>query len=150
MFSYKQIVEVFQQAAENHIAIKSFQTGPLSFLDSSSQNTRYPFIFLRPITSLGLQDNIRTLTFELYSLDVPKQSNPSPVQLLSNTEQYLYDIGAFIRRGEFQQDLNFTMDNIVPVNEAFQDRVYGWVSTVNVENQAVFDLCNYPDNTIHP
>jgi hypothetical protein len=144
-FSYKQIVEIFQQAADKHVAIKSFATGPLSFLDSNNQNIRYPFIFLRPITSLGLVGNIRSLTFELYSLDVPKVSDDSPIQVMSNTEQFLYDVGAFIRRGEFQQDLDFEMVNIVPVNEAFQDRVYGWVSTVNVSSPEVYDLCNYPE-----
>lgn len=144
MKTYKQVVEVFQEAADNHAAIKSFASGPLSYLDSNSQNIRYPFIFLRPISSPGLINNTRTLTFELYSLDVPKQDDENALTVMSNTELYLYDVGAYIRRGPYQQDMGFDMSNIVPVNEAFQDRVYGWVSTVTWNEMDVYDYCNYP------
>ena len=75
MRSYKEVVEIFQAAANSHLAIKSFASGPLSYLDSNSQNIKYPFVFLRPVSSIGLVDNTRSLTFELYSLDVPKVSD---------------------------------------------------------------------------
>lgn len=145
MKTYKQVVEIFEQAANEHLAIKSFASGPLSYLDSNSQNIRYPFVFLRPMDSLGLIDNTRTLTFELYSLDVPKVSDENALTVMSNTELYLYDIGAYIRRGPYQQDMDFTMTNLIPVNEAFTDRVYGWVSTIEWSEPAVYDYCNYPD-----
>ena len=145
MKTYKQVVEVFEEAATKHLAIKSFASGPLSYLDSNSQNIKYPFIFLRPISSTGLVDNTRSLTFELYSLDVPKVSDENALLVMSNTELYLYDVGAYIRRGPYQQDMDFTMQNIVPVNEGFQDRVYGWVSTVTWSEFAVYDYCNYPE-----
>jgi len=145
MKSYKQVVELFETAANEHLAIKSFASGPLSYLDSNSQNIRYPFVFLRPIDSLGLIDNTRSLTFELYSLDVPKVSDENALNVMSNTELYLYDIGAYIRRGPEQQVMDFTMTNIIPVNEAFADRVYGWVSTIEYTEPAVYDYCNYPD-----
>ena len=145
MRTYKQVVELFQQAANEHLAIQSFASGPLSYLDSNSQNIRYPFVFLRPMDSIGLIDNTRSLTFELYSLDVPKVSDENALTVMSNTELYLYDIGAYIRRGPYQQDMDFTMNNIIPVNEGFADRVYGWVSNVTWIEPAVYDYCNYPD-----
>jgi hypothetical protein len=37
------------------------------------------------------------------------------------------------------------MTQLNPVNEAFQDRVYGWVATINYTEPAVYDYCNYPD-----
>jgi len=145
MRTYKQVVELFETAANNHVAIKSFASGPLSYLDSNSQNIRYPFVFLRPMDSLGLLDNTRSLTFELYSLDVPKVSDENALLVMSNTELYLYDIGAYIRRGPYQQVMDFTMNNIIPVNEGFQDRVYGWVANVTYTEPAVYDYCNFPD-----
>ena len=145
MRSYKEVVEIFETAANNHLAIKSFASGPLSYLDSNSQNIRYPFVFLRPITSVGFINNVRTLTFELYSLDQPKVSNENALQVMSNTELYLYDIGAYIRVGTEQQTMDFEMTQLNPVNEAFQDRVYGWVATINYTEPAVYDYCNYPD-----
>lgn len=145
MRTYQQIVEIFETAANDHLAIKSFASGPLSYLDSNNQNIRYPFVFLRPITSPGLVDNTHSLTFELYSLDVPKVSDENALKVMSNTELYLYDIGAYIRRGPEQQTIDFAMANINPVNEAFQDRVYGWVANVTVSEFAVYNYCNYPD-----
>ena len=144
MRTYKQVVELFETAANNHVAIKSFASGPLSYLDSNSQNIRYPFVFLRPMDSLGLLDNTRSLTFELYSLDVPKVSDENALLVMSNTEQYMYDMGAYIRRGTEQQTMDFTMTNLIPVNEAFQDRVYGWVSTIEYTEPAVYNYCNFP------
>jgi len=145
MRSYKEVVGVFEAAANSHLAIKSFAHGPLSYLDSNSQNIKYPFVFLRPVQSLGLLDNTRSLTFELYSLDVPKVSDENALLVMSNTELYLYDIGAYIRRGAEQQTMDFTMTNLIPVNEGFQDRVYGWVSTIEYTEPAVYNYCNFPD-----
>jgi hypothetical protein len=145
MRSYKEIVEYFQSAANAHIAVKSFASGPISYLDSQNQNTKYPFVFLRPISSIGLTGNVHSLSFELYSLDVPKVSDENALLVMSNTEQYLYDIGAYIRRGAEQQTMDFEMTNLNPVNEAFQDRLYGWVSTVIFTEPAVYNFCNFPE-----
>jgi len=145
MRSYKEIVETFQTAANNHLAIQSFASGPLDYLDSNSQNIRYPFVFLRPIEGIGFIDNVRTLTFELYSLDVPKTSDENALTVMSNTELYLYDIGSYIRRGPYQQTMDFEMTGLAPVNEAFQDRVFGWVATIDYKEPAVYNYCNYPE-----
>ncbi len=144
MRSYKEVVEIFESAANAHIAVKSFASGPISYLDSHSQNTKYPFVFLRPISSIGLTGNIRSLTYELYSLDVPSVSDENALLVMSNTEQYLYDIGSYIRRGAEQQTMDFEMTNLNPVNEAFQDRMYGWVANVIYTEPAVYDFCNFP------
>jgi len=145
MRSYNEVVGIFEAAANAHVAIKSFATGPISYLDAQNQNTKYPFIFLRPITSLGLTQNTRFLTFELYSLSVPKVSDENALLVMSNTELYLYDIGAYIRRGAEQQTMDFEMTNINPVNEAFQDRLYGWVANVTYSEPAVYNFCNFPE-----
>ena len=144
MRSYKEVVEIFESAANAHLAVKSFASGPISYLDSQNQNTKYPFVFLRPITSIGLTGNVRSLAFELYSLDVPKVSDENALTVMSNTELYLYDLGSYIRRGAEQQTMDFEMTNLNPVNEAFQDRMYGWVANVIYTEPAVYDFCNFP------
>ena len=50
--TYSQIVGYFQEAADNHVAIKHFAEGAIDYLDSNSQNIRYPFVFLRPLVPL--------------------------------------------------------------------------------------------------
>jgi hypothetical protein len=150
MKTYKEIVNTFQDACNAHLAIKAFAEGALDYLDASSQNIKYPYIFLRPLTSPGINLNAngisgtRTLTFELYSLDIPKLSDASPVQIKSNTEQYIYDIISYFNLGSTQQTEFITLQNITPVDEAFNDRAYGWVAVLNYTDIAILDYCAYP------
>ena len=141
---YRDIVAKFTDACNEHIQINSFDTGTLDYLDASSQNTIYPYVYLRPIGSTGISGNVRSLTFELYSLDIPKLSQESPVELLSDSETRIYDIVAYFNRGGSQQDYEVTMSAITPVNEAFNDRAFGWVSVINVLTPYKLDYCNYP------
>lgn len=143
--TYKNIVDTFTDACNKHLAVQSFAEGSISYLDAHSQNIAYPFMFLRPLSSPGLQTNTRTLNFELYSLDVPKLSNESPVELKSRTEIFLYDVLSYLRYGPTNQyTLDFTLSSITPVDEGFQDRAYGWVGGVSVTSEGVYNYCNYP------
>ena len=102
-------------------------------------------MFLRPLSSPGLQTNVRTLNFELYSLDVPKISNESPVELKSRTEIFLYDVLSYLRYGPTNQyTMDFTLSSITPVDEGFQDRAFGWVGGVSVTSEGIYNYCNYP------
>ena len=148
--TYKQIVDTFEAACTAHLAIKAFAEGSLDYLDASSQNIKYPYIFLRPLTSNGIIldangiSGARSLTFELYALDVPLLSNASPVQIKSDTEQYIYDIISWFNLGAQQQTEYLTLQNITPVDEAFNDRAYGWAATISYNDLYVLDFCAYP------
>ena len=150
MRTYYDVVNEFSASCAAHLAIKTFAEGALDYLDASSQNVKYPYIFLRPLTSPGINLNAngisgtRTLTFELYSLDVPNLSNASPLQIKSQTEQYIYDIIAYFNLGDFQRTEFITLQNITPVDEAFNDRAYGWVGVLNFTDAAVLDYCAFP------
>ena len=150
MKTYFDIVNEFSASCAAHLAINSFAEGALDFLDASSQNVKYPYVFLRPLTSPGINLNAngvsgtRTLTFELYSLDVPNLKDASPLQIKSNTEQYIYDIIAYFNLGDSQRTEFITLQNITPVDEAFNDRAYGWVAVLNFTDTAVLDYCAFP------
>ena len=150
MKTYKEVVETFAAACAAHLAIKAFAEGALDYLDSSSQNVKYPYIFLRPITSTGIVLNengisgTRQLTFEMYSLDIPKVSDASPLKIKSDTEQYIYDLISYFNLGSQQQTEWCTLNNITPVDEAFNDRAYGWVATINYNDAYVLDYCAFP------
>ena len=151
MKTYYDIVTEFSASCAAHLAINSFAEGALDYLDASSQNVKYPYIFLRPLTSPGINLNAngisgtRTLTFEMYSLDVPTLKNASPLQIKSNTEQYIYNIISYFNLGSQQQSEFITLQNITPVDEAFNDRAYGWVAVLNYTDIAVLDYCAFPD-----
>lgn len=151
MKTFEQVVKSFEAACNAHLAINTFNYGTIDKLDTSIQNVRYPYIFLRPITSTGFildgngRSGVRSLTFELYSLDVPKQTDSDYLGVMSDTEQYIYDIlGWFNFRGTSQQEEWCTLANIAPVNEAFQDRTFGFVATLDYNESAILNYCNYP------
>lgn len=142
--SYEDIIDDFRTACTDHTGIQSFETGTIDFLDASAVNKVYPYMYLRPVSSPGLANNTRTLSFELFSLDLPTLSNESPVTLISTTERFIYDIMAFFNRGPEQQSYEVVMTSLSPVNEAFQDRVFGWVATIDVIVPYYLDFCNFP------
>jgi len=143
--TYYDVLKEFEAAADAHYAIASFDSGTLDYLDASATNRRYPYVYMRPI-SATLADRTRTLTFELYSLDQPKTASSSNVSVISDTEMTIYDILAWFNYGpaDRQQWYELNVVTIAPVNEAFQDRVYGWVATIEVVTPFNLDYCNYP------
>ena len=145
--TYKDIVGYFEEACDKHLGIASFAEGAIDYLDSNSQNIKYPFVFLRPLVSPGITTNTRSLVWEMYTLDVPKLSNESPIDVKSRTELLQYDVMSYINYGPVNDTnwMTLTMANLTPVNEAFNDRVYGWVSQVTVAEAGIFNYCFYPE-----
>jgi len=145
--TYKDIVGFFEEACDKHLAINSFAEGAIDYLDANSQNIKYPFVFLRPLASQGINANSRSLTFELYALDVPKLSDQSPLLVKSNTELLIYDVLSYLNYGPVNDTnwMTITMSNMTPVNEAFNDRVYGWVAQVQLSEAGIFNYCFYPE-----
>lgn len=144
MTNYKDIIGYFETAATLHKGVSAFSYGTLDQLDANTQNIEYSYVFLRPLASQGLSGNTRSLTFELYSLDVPKLDDPQGLTVMSQTEWVLYDICGYFNRGPVQQTQQVNINNITPVNEAFMDRVYGWVANITWFEQGVFNYCDYP------
>jgi hypothetical protein len=150
MKTYQEVVQTFEAACNAHLAINAFAEGSIDYLDASSQNIRYPYIFLRPVGSPGINLNpngvsgTRSLTFELYSLDVPKLVDASPLKIKSDTEQYIYDLIAYFNLGSTQQTEWITLQSILPVDEAFNDRAYGWVASLTYNDTYILNYCAFP------
>ena len=143
--TYRQITDEFKAACDAHLAIQTFESGTIDYLDADAVNKLYPYVFLRPTGTLQ-EPNQRTLSFELYSLDIPKLSAGSNIDVISNTEMYLWDLMAWFNQGttQRQQTYDIVMNSAIPVNEAFQDRVFGWMANVDVITPFALDYCNYP------
>jgi len=91
---------------------------------------------------------LRTLSFELYCLDVPTLANQSPVEVMSRTETVIYDIGSYFEYGPPSQDQSlgymYRFTNIVPALEAFNDRAYGYLANIEIETAGTYNYCDYP------
>ncbi len=150
MTSLETIVQTFRDAATAHEYVNAFAFGSIDFLDSSSQNIKYPYVYLRPLNSPGYSQDtkLRILTFELYALDVPKLSNQSPEAVMSKMETVLYDFGGYMNWGPPSDDqskgVSYDINGITPTLEAFNDRVYGWVATIQFTESGIYDYCNFP------
>lgn len=143
--TYQTVINDFQSACDAHLQIASFDSGTLDYLDASAVNRLYPFVYMRPLSAV-LADRTRTLTFELYSLDQPKIGTSNNISVVSDTEMYIYDLMAWFEFGPASRSqwYDVALANAAPVNEAFEDRVFGWVATINVTTPFNLDYCNYP------
>lgn len=144
MKNYKQIITTFETACNEHLNVQTFLYGGLNNLDALDLNKKYPLVFLRPMSSAGLQNNTRSLNFELYALDVPKLKNETALDVMSTTEQIIYDIIGWFNRGVNQQDHNITLNGIVPVFEVFQDRLFGFSADITYTEEGNYNYCKYP------
>ena len=147
MKTYREIITKFERAATYHSAIQSFGHGSLDKLNDTP-NQPYPLLFVRPLNSAGVQPyGQRTLTFEVYMLDIPKLDRTTDIQTMSDCERILYDVYTYFRDGAEQQEYEISMTGVAPVQEAFQDRVFGWVGTFNVvTDSSGLTICNIPTN----
>lgn len=148
--SYKQVVDNFEAACTAHDYVASFAHGSIDYLDASSQNIKYPYVFLRPLQSPGYSQDTRLIerSYELYGLDVPKLSTESPVDVMSRMEMTLLDITGYFIWGPPSDDqatgYDIVISNQIPTLEAFNDRAYGWVFNLSVQTMGTYNYCNYP------
>ena len=147
MKTYREIIDKFERAATYHSSIQSFGHGSLDKLNDTP-NQPYPLLFVRPMGSPGIQPyGQRTLTFEVYILDIPKLDRTTDIQTMSDCERILYDVYTYFRDGAEQQEYEIAMTTITPIQEAFQDRVFGWMGTMNiVTDSSGITICNIPTN----
>jgi len=145
MKTYKDIIDKFQRASEYHTFIQSFGNGSLDKLNDAS-NQPYPLLWIRPLASVGIQPfGSRTLTFEVYMLDIPKLDRTTDVQTMSDCERALYDVYTYFRDGAEQYEYGINMTGITPVMEGFQDRMFGWVATIDIDTSTSgISICNIP------
>jgi hypothetical protein len=145
MRTFLEIVNKFESAANYHTYIQSFGFGSLDKLNDKI-NQPYPLAWLRPMTSQGITAfGSRTLSFELYILDIPKVTDTDYTQILSDSERVMYDFYTYFYDGQDQQNYTVTLTQLVPLNEAFQDRMAGWVSTFDVQTKTDgLTYCNIP------
>ena len=143
----KQKVQILEEACSNHLAVNTFKHGTIDKLDQNE--VQYPYVFLRPVTSRGVTlQNGRAVdmrhTFEMFVLDLPKVDDQDYLESMELTESIALDLFGYVNYGEYGNDVYLQPGNFVPVNEAFADRVVGYVVNVEMVSVADQNLCDYP------
>jgi len=148
MISYTTIVNDLKSNASSLTSVNNVDFGSIDKLDANAQNVVYPYVFFRPLTSRGVpfgdvMVGIRSLQFEMYVMDIPKVTDEDMVDVMSNCEQIGYDILSLAYDGSQQSDYTITNSSMIPLFEAFQDRVGGWVFNLDVQTStAGLTSCN--------
>lgn len=148
MLSYSQIVNNLKTSANNLTAVNTTGFGTIDKLDADTQNAFYPYVFFRPLSSPGIQFGQqmvgpRTLTFEMYVMSMPYQTDEDYLSVMSNCEQIGYNVLSDFFDGNYDDIMEVQVNTLTPLNEAFQDRVVGWVFTMNViTDSAGITSCN--------
>ena len=143
MISFSTVVDNLKESANSLTAVNTVDFGSIDKLDANQQNAVYPYVFFRPLTSPGIafgQPMIggRRLNFEMYVMDIPKLTDADMTEVMSNCEQIGYDVCSKFYDGEpnYESIYTLSVSNVIPVFEAFQDRVGGWVFNITVETDA--------------
>lgn len=153
MISYAQIITKLRGTADNLVSVNSTAFGTLDKLDNQQHNILYPYVFFRPLTSDGIgfsNDNIngngrgeRIISLEMYVMDIPKQTDEDYLEAISQCELIGYNIITDYVDGDGYDDFEVELRNIVPLQEAFKDRVVGWLFNIDIiTNATQITNCN--------
>jgi len=137
MISYSQVVNNLKTSALNLTTVNMVGFGTIDKLDADAQNATYPYVFFRPLSSPGIRFGTqmtgpRVLTFEMYVMSLPYQTDTDYLDVMSNCEQIGYNVVTDFFDGNYEYLHNIQVNTLTPLNEAFQDRVVGWVFTMDV------------------
>jgi len=141
MISFSTIVDNLIASSNGLTAVNTTDFGSIDKLDANQQNAVFPYVFFRPLTSAGVpvgdvMVGSRQLNFEMYVMDIPYQTDSDIKSVMSSCEQIGYDILSAFYDGIYNPTIKVNVSSIVPLFEAFQDRVAGWVFNITIETSA--------------
>lgn len=137
MISYTNVVNNLLDTARTLVSVNSVGFGSIDKLDANAQNALYPYVFIRPLSSQGItlgnqMVGDRRLSFEMYVMGMPYQTDDDYLSVMSNMELIGYNVLTSFYDGNYEDVMNVEVSTLTPLNEAFQDRIAGWVFTFDV------------------
>jgi hypothetical protein len=146
--SYKQVVELFQQIAESHIAVKQFQVGMYSDIDVEYDEhpfQRFPLVFMIPRTSTMDRFGKMVLGFSFVVADIAKDN-------VENLQINTYNNTLLIGQDIMSKIIMTTWDEVgievetpirmTPFQEKHNNNLTGWTWEINVIVKSPFNLCD--------
>lgn len=143
MFTYKEIVDLFKQAAFDHFMIEDFGYGALSDIKTRNvsanldEEVNYPYAFLNPTTHQRAQAAV-TYNFNLIMMDMAREEvdyahkhYDNMLAIQSQCQQYIDDMIAHLWNAAGKPDIQFTV-TYTPFVERFQDEVAGMTAAVSI------------------
>jgi hypothetical protein len=134
------LVDVFQNIAENHAQINSFGFGEVWNIASQTV-TNYPLLWAQ-LLSNKLGNNTITYKVRVFFMDLVTTDLTNETEVKSNAIQILNGIYYLLRD---YYDLEPLFDvNVTPFQEKFNDRVAGAYADIDIEVPNTFGWCDEP------
>jgi hypothetical protein len=146
--SYKQVVQLFQDIAESHMAVRQFQVGMFSDIDVETDVhpfQRFPLVFLVPRSSSMDRFGKMILGFSLVVADIARDNvEDLQINTYNNTLLIGQDIMSKIILTSWDE-VGIAVETPVrmtPFQEDYNNNLTGWTWEINVIVRSPFDLCN--------
>ena len=153
MITYNGIIDYFREFADKHLQINSFTEGTADKIDLKKIND-YPVLHI-DITGTNIQDKLIVYDVDVYVITSSQSDNELHRQnALSSTLMIMQDLRAEFFEGKYvvpkllmlrgSEELSCT-----PIQEDFNNRVYGWSTGMSVTgiNEATRCTIPYPLTT---
>jgi hypothetical protein len=146
--SYKQVVQLFQDIALSHMAVRQFQVGMFSDIDVETDVhpfQRFPLVFLVPRSSSMDRFGKMILGFSLVVADIARDNvEDLQINTYNNTLLIGQDIMSKIILTSWDE-VGIAVETPVrmtPFQEDYNNNLTGWTWEINVIVRSPFDLCN--------
>ena len=147
--TYKEIIDRFNNVADQHYMIKDFGYGQLSDIKVHSQDGEadYPYLFLNPTSHLR-NGTVMEYNFNMIMMDIAIDEDNSKgnwINIQSQCQQYIDDVIAEMYYG-YTDKPEITMDNITytPFKERFQDSLAGMTAAIRIDVPTPINQCIAP------
>jgi len=148
MITYNGIITYFKEFASKHVQINSFTEGGVDKMDLKKINN-YPVLHV-DITGSEIQDNIIIYNLDVYIITgITDDNTDSRRDALADTLLIMQDLRSEFFKGKYivAPSLLLRGDESIsctPIEEDFNNRVYGWSTSISVTGVNESTICNIP------
>lgn len=153
--TYKDVIDRFQQVANQHYMIKDFGYGQLSDIKVHSEDGEadYPYLFLNPTTHTRT-NTVMEYQFNMIMMDIAiDEDDPlgNWINIQSQCQQYIDDVFAQLKYGYTDQPLiDYSNVTYTPFKERFQDSLAGMTAAILIQIPSPIDQCIAPIKPLVP
>ena len=153
--TYKDVIDRFQQVANQHYMIKDFGYGQLSDIKVHSEDGEadYPYLFLNPTTHTRT-NTVMEYQFNMIMMDIAiDEDDPlgNWINIQSQCQQYIDDVFAQLKYGYTDQPLiDYSNVTYTPFKERFQDSLAGMTAAILIQIPSPIDQCIAPIQPLVP
>ena len=149
MITYNGIIAFFKKFADKHMQINSFSEGDLSKIELKKIN-EYPILHVL-ITSTSIEDATIIYNLDVYILTGINNDEADEWRedSLSNTLLIMQDLRTEFFKGKYIVEKDLLLQgsesiSCTPIDEQFNNRVYGWSTSMSVTGVNESTACNIP------